>query len=264
MAAITESEVRALFNVWNGALATGDPKKVAACYTKDAVLLPTVSDRARYDPEGIEDYFVNFLKKKPSGEILEGKIKIGTGWAQDAGIYEFTMGVDGSKVRGRYSYVYVHEGGEWKISHHHSSVLPEGVLPAPISEAEVRALFGKWNAALGTGEPKKVAECYTKDAVLLPTVSDKGRYDPPAVEDYFVTFLKKKPVGEILEGKIKIGTNWAQDAGIYEFTMGVDGSKVKGRYSYVYSFEGGEWKISHHHSSIMPEAALDALSKVAK
>ena len=41
-------------------------------------------------------------------------------------------------------------------------------------------------------------------------------------------FLKKRPVGKILEGEKFIGNNWAQDAGVYEFTFN-DGSKVKAR-----------------------------------
>ena len=42
------------------------------------------------------------------------------------------MGATGDKVKGRYSFVYVYEDGEWKISHHHSSVMPEPILgPAP-------------------------------------------------------------------------------------------------------------------------------------
>ena len=83
--AISESEVRALFNLWNDALATGDPQQVAARYSEDAVLLPTLSDSARYTNDRIADYFVGFLKKKPKGEILEGNVKIGPNWAQDAG-----------------------------------------------------------------------------------------------------------------------------------------------------------------------------------
>ena len=53
----------------------------------------------------------------------------------DLGIYEFTMGTTGDKVKGRYSFVYVWEDGQWKISHHHSSVMPEAFLgPAPVPE----------------------------------------------------------------------------------------------------------------------------------
>ena len=39
-----------------------------------------------------------------------------------------------------------------------------------------------------------------------------------------------------------IGTNWCQDAGIYEFDL--LGDKVKARYSFIYKFEDGEWKVS--------------------
>ena len=257
-APMTKERVRNLFHLWNDALATGDSSIVASRYASDAVLLPTVSDEARYSSERIKDYFDSFLLKQPQGEILEGEITMGTNWAQDAGIYEFTMGINGSKVMGRYSFVYVLEDGEWKISHHHSSVMPESVLPTPITEEEVRDLFQLWNGALATLDSSTVASRYSKNAVLLPTVSDIPRTSDALITDYFDGFLQKQPQGEILSGDIIIGNNWAQDAGVYEFTMGIDGSKVKGRYSFVYVFEDGEWKISHHHSSVMPEAYLAA------
>ena len=85
---ITEDEVRSLFSLWNNALATEDPKQVAARYAKAGVLLPTVSDVPRTDFASIEDYFVNFLKLKPQGEILDSHVTIGHNWCQDAGIYE--------------------------------------------------------------------------------------------------------------------------------------------------------------------------------
>ncbi len=53
-----------------------------------------------------------------------------------------------------------------------------------------------------------------------------------------------------------LSKDWCQDVGIYEFTMGATGDRVKGRYSFVYVWEDGQWKISHHHSSVMPEAFL--------
>jgi len=253
---ITKEEVRSLFGLWNNALATKDPKKVADRYSKQGVLLPTVSDVPRTDYPGIVDYFTNFLKLEPQGEILDGNIIVGTNWAQDAGIYEFTMGATGAKVKGRYTYVYVFEDGEWKISQHHSSVMPESGKPKDISVEEVKNLFQLWNSALATEDPDAVAKRYSKEAVLLPTVSDVPRTNYGLIKDYFVGFLKKKPQGEIVESNVIVGHNWCQDVGIYEFTMGATGDKVLGRYSFIYVWEDDEWKIAHHHSSVMPEAFL--------
>jgi uncharacterized protein (TIGR02246 family) len=283
---ITKDEVRSLFGRWNKALATKDPLEVAKCYSKQAVLLPTVSDIPRTDFPMIVDYFRNFLKLEPQGKIESGDIIVGTNWAQDAGIYEFTMGATGQKVKGRYTFVYVFEDGEWKISQHHSSVMPEASKPQAITEEEVKNLFQLWNSALATLDPEAVANRYAKKAVLLPTVSDVPRTDYELIKDYFVGFLTKKPQGKILESNVTIGDSklfvicsldtflapwqlsyhelfaalrppdWCQDVGIYEFTMGATGDKVKGRYSFVYVWEDGQWKISHHHSSVMPEAFL--------
>jgi len=64
---ISAEETRSLFDLWNAFLASGDASKVAALYSKDAILLPTVSDKARTTPAEIEDYFVHFLKSEPQG-----------------------------------------------------------------------------------------------------------------------------------------------------------------------------------------------------
>ena len=270
---ITESEVQGLFHLWNDALATLDSDKVASRYGTNALLLPTVSDTPRNDYASIKDYFDHFLQIKPQGEILESFVQIGDcgNWAQDNGIYEFTMGATGAKVKGRYTFVYKKEGDEWKIAHHHSSQMPEEIMPKKqegaeyLTDDETRALFELWNDALATLDPKKVAARYSKNAILLPTVSDTPRTTPEAIEDYFVHFLKSKPQGVIEEGVTISGeANWAKDAGVYEFTMGATGDKVKGRYSYVYVFEDGEWKIAHHHSSVMPEGVLAASAKLAE
>jgi len=255
---ITEAEVKSLFYLWNDALATLDATTVAKRYSKNPVLLPTVSDTPRTDFAGLKDYFETFTKLKPQGVILESNVHIGTNWAQDAGIYEFTMGATGQKVKARYSFIYVYEDGEWKIQHHHSSVMPEGIPPSPqpITVSEVRGLFSRWNNALATLDPDSVAKLYSKEGVLLPTVSDTPRTNYATIKDYFTLFLKQKPQGVITSGEIRIGNNWAQDCGVYDFTMGATGKKVTARYSFVYIFEDGEWKISHHHSSVMPEAFL--------
>ena len=114
---------------------------------------------------------------------------------------------------------------------------------------------------MATGDPDAVAKRYSKNAVLLPTVSDVPRTSYDLIHHYFVGFLTKEPQGEILESSISIGHNVCSDVGIYEFTMGTTGDKVKGRYSFVYVWEDGQWKISHHHSSVMPEAFLGPAPK---
>lgn len=267
---LSDVETRALFHLWNDALATGDPAKVAARYSKQAILLPTVSDVPRMTKESITDYFVNFLKLKPQGVITDGMTRSGENWAKDAGVYEFTMGANGDKVLARYSFVYVFEDGEWKIAHHHSSVMPEGLMAAAkekgdveiLPKQQVRGLFNLWNDALATLDPVKVAARYSKDAILLPTVSDEPRTTKESITDYFVNFTKLQPQGVITEGTIISGENWAKDAGVYEFTLGATGEKVLARYSFVYVKEDGEWKIAHHHSSAMPEGLMAAANKV--
>lgn len=94
-------ETRSLFDVWNAALASGDVSKVAALYSKDAILLPTMSDKTQTTPVETEDYCVHFLKSKPQGVIHNGIIVANTSnWAKNTGIYKFTMGVSGAKVKG--------------------------------------------------------------------------------------------------------------------------------------------------------------------
>ena len=216
----TEDEIRSLFYLWNDALQTGDSRIVAKRYAKDAVLLPTVSDTPRTDEALIKDYFDSFLLRKPSGKILESFVKVGEGWAKDSGIYEFTMGDDGSVVKARYSFLYVIENGQWRIAHHHSSVMPEGItVGQDISDQQVRNLFYLWNDALATGDSKAVANRYAKDAVLLPTVSDIPRTDRESIIDYFNNFLKLEPQGEIKESYVVKGKLYYHDCLLSSFQV---------------------------------------------
>ena len=133
-----------------------------------------------------------------------------------------------------------------------ANAMGQSTTCAFITEAEVAALFERWNESLKTKDPRKVTENYSKSAVLLPTVSDTVRTDHAAIEDYFTHFLAKSPVGKIDDRSIKIGCNSVQDMGIYTFQF-EDGRTVQARYSFIYELENGKWVISHHHSSMMPE-----------
>lgn len=122
---MTDSNITDLFTAWNQALQTGDPKQVAALYTEDAILLPTVSNQVRHNHAEIEDYFVNFLAKGPQGTIDEANIRIFGEIAINSGVYTFTF-KDGTTVQARFTYVYRQDDDTWKIIEHHSSQMPEG------------------------------------------------------------------------------------------------------------------------------------------
>ena len=121
---MSQNEILALFDEWNNSLQTGDPKKVAALYESNAILLPTVSNKVRHNHEEIEDYFVTFLAMKPQGKIDESNIRTFGSVAINSGVYTFTLG-DGSTVQARFTYVYRWNGQRWMIVEHHSSKMPE-------------------------------------------------------------------------------------------------------------------------------------------
>ena len=122
---MSDSYIAALFEEWNTALQTGEPKNVTALYESNAILLPTISNQVRHNHEEIEDYFIQFLAKGPKGVINESNIRTFGNIAINSGIYTFTFS-DGNSVQARFTYVYRWNGQRWLIVEHHSSALPEG------------------------------------------------------------------------------------------------------------------------------------------
>ena len=104
-----------------------------------------------------------------------------------------------------------------------------------------------------THDPRKVVENYAPHSILLPTVSNKPRYSVEDKIDYFVHFLHDGPMGKIDQRFIQVGCNTALDAGLYTFTFFKTGAVVNARYSYTYGYINGQWLITSHHSSGMPE-----------
>ena len=128
--------------------------------------------------------------------------------------------------------------------------------PTNAAEKEIAGLFDRWNAALATGKPEEVTKLYAPNGILEPTVSNEVRDTPEKIQDYFVHFLALKPQGTINYRQIRVlDDNTALDAGVYTFRLVKDGkpTKVQARYTYVYEYRNGQWLISHHHSSAMPE-----------
>lgn len=129
----TTSQVEKLFDNWNAALQTRDPKTIAALYANNGVLLPTLSNTPRTNHKELEDYFTYFVKKHPSGKIDQRVIFSGCNWATDTGLYTFTLYENypnGKQTVGaRFSYTYEYINGKWLIISHHSSLLPNSKDP---------------------------------------------------------------------------------------------------------------------------------------
>ena len=119
-----ENEISALFDNWNRALQTRDPKQVAALYERNGILLPTVSNKVRHNHAEIEDYFTHFLAKGPTGNIDESNVRTFGQLAINSGIYTFTFD-DGVTAQARFTFVYRWHGDHWLIAEHHSSLMPE-------------------------------------------------------------------------------------------------------------------------------------------
>ncbi|MEL5515667.1 SgcJ/EcaC family oxidoreductase [Serratia bockelmannii] len=106
---VNRHQIEALFEQWNQSLQTGDVKKVTDNYLSDAVLLPTLSGKARMTQSERTDYFRHFLEKKPHGKIDSRTIRIGCNYAIDTGMYTFTF-LDKSEVSARYTFTYLWTG----------------------------------------------------------------------------------------------------------------------------------------------------------
>ncbi len=128
-----------LFRAWNDALASGDPERVAALYTRDAVLLPTFSGRVLQGREAIAGYFRSFLKQRPQALIGQHVAHVGCNMASDVGIYTFSVMDDtglSREVAARYTFLYRFQDGHWRILHHHSALLPTPHLPLAVGRTQ--------------------------------------------------------------------------------------------------------------------------------
>jgi len=225
--------------------------------------LPTVSPQHIKALTNTEDYFTDFVLKNPFGTITDDSVQVFDGGNAylHSGMYTFELGDAGARtpVAARFSYVWRSYNGDWKITHHHSSVTPS----PPDMLKVARDNFQAWNDALQTKNPKTVANLYSStDLSFLPTVSPQHIKGVTNTEDYFTDFVLKNPFGTITDDKVQVfdGGNAYLHSGMYTFELGPREMRtpVEARFSYLWKKEEGTWKIAHHHSSVTPAAPVAA------
>ena len=112
-------------------------------------------------------------------------------------------------------------------------------------------LLQKWVAVIKSGDPKRVTELYHRDAILLGTFSNKERVGHELILEYFENLLKSPVEVQIVSENPHVLESAAVNTGHYNFVTG--GKTINARFSFVYHKSNGEWKITSHHSSVMPE-----------
>lgn len=133
---------------------------------------------------------------------------------------------------------------------------PQRATCEKLSLAQMDKKFDEFNATWATKSPDRVTALFDQDAVLLATLAGTPRTEPTGIRDYFVEFLQKSPIATLDSSTIKSGCNWALRAGAWtvNLTDKATGAKsaVKARYTFLYQYQQGAWKIEHLHSSVMP------------
>lgn len=117
-------------------------------------------------------------------------------------------------------------------------------------------VFEAWIAALRTGDAKAVGRFYHDKATFLPTRSPHLKVGKEGAVAYFLHFLKKNPVCQLISQKIKVLAPYCfLYTGFYRFTLITDGKEevLEGRFSFILvKNKKREWEIFHHHSSEKP------------
>lgn len=123
----------------------------------------------------------------------------------------------------------------------------------PITKDDIITFFNHWNESLKNKDLDTIVSSYDKNAVLFPTLSNKPHTNHAEIREYFVDFVKHDPSATITQRTIKTGCNWATDTGLYTFKLqSPAATEIKARYSLVYEYLDGHWRIIHHHSSMVP------------
>ena len=108
----------------------------------------------------------------------------------------------------------------------------------------------------------------TSGLSFLPTVSPEHIKNGDSTEDYFKAFVLKNPFGTITDDNVQVydGGMAYLHTGMYTFELGDAGSRtpVAARFSYMWRKEGNDWKITHHHSSVVPAASNEKVLDVAR
>jgi len=139
------------------------------------------------------------------------------------------------------------------------SLIMAGCQTVPSSDLarqQISAAIQEWAAGMSAHDINRVVALYDSDAVLWGTRSPSIRATPDKVREYFA-ILKTVPSdykATIGEQHIRVYGDIAVDSGTYTFSETRDGKPLvrPARFSMVFRYYDGHWRIVDHHSSAVP------------
>lgn len=152
-------------------------------------------------------------------------------------------------------------------------LLVAGIVPAPCragappcgapSEAEIAALFTRWNQSLQSGNAGAVLANYAPTSVLLAGQPHRPYLSAAQKRAYFRRLLRRHPSAAVTERRIESDCDTALDAGTYTLRF-ADGSAQATGYSISYQRFGRRWLIvSDRSAALAPPAAPSAAAPSA-
>jgi uncharacterized protein (TIGR02246 family) len=127
-------EVSAAVDRWATAFNANDVDALVNLYTPDAILVGSTGLARQEGRDTIRGYFARLANSGDKVVIEDRKIvSLGDNIAYATGFYEFSAMREGEvrKTKAGFSMVFVKQGNDWLIAHHHSSVRssPPPALP---------------------------------------------------------------------------------------------------------------------------------------
>jgi uncharacterized protein (TIGR02246 family) len=123
---------------------------------------------------------------------------------------------------------------------------------------DAQAVVDKWAAAYSANDPEAALKLYTREAILLGTVSSTIASTPDARRAYFSRLPGTGNKTQITERKTQVlGDSTVVASGFYTFAIMRDGKPTDNpaRYTMVLVKEPEGWMIAHHHSSPQPRGS---------
>jgi len=120
-----------------------------------------------------------------------------------------------------------------------------------------KKILDQWMDAVNGGELEKLLALYDRQAVLIPTFSNKVLNCPEKLREYFEKLGQREGLSIALHEKTlqeqPISDQFCTISGIYNWRFEVEGEMLnfEARFSYLFDLFN-ESPIIHHHSSQVP------------